>query len=79
MIVPFAVLGAAIRPLWVPLAFALGGSLIWIYGLGFWGFAAGAVGSVVGVLLGVPLRRGVFAFRERRIAARAHATDGGNP
>jgi hypothetical protein len=50
MIIPFAILGAAIRPLWVPFAFAIVGSLIWIYGLGVWGFLAGAVGSVVGVL-----------------------------
>ena len=78
MIIPFAILGAAIRPLWVPLAFAVLGSLIWIYGLGVWGFLAGAVGSIVGVLLGVPLRRAVFGFRERRIAARTNPSNGGS-
>ena len=67
MIIPFAILGAALRPLWVPFAFAVGGSLIWIYGLGIWGFLAGAVGGVLGVLIGIPLRRGVFALRARRL------------
>ena len=31
----------------VPFAFAIVGSLIWIYGLGVWGFLAGAVGNVI--------------------------------
>ena len=77
MIIPFAILGAAIRPIWIPLGFAIVGSAIWIWGLGWWGFLAGAVGGVIGVLLGIPLRRGLFAFRERRIAQRTHASDGG--
>jgi hypothetical protein len=78
MIFPFALLGAALRPLWVPLAFAIGGALIWLYGLGVWGFLAGAVGGVVGVLLGVPLRAAVLGFRNRRIAARTPTTSGGS-
>ena len=77
MIIPFAILGAAIRPFWIPLAFAVGGSLIWIWGLGWWGFLAGAAGGVIGVLLGIPLRHAVFGFRERRIAARAQSSNGG--
>jgi hypothetical protein len=37
MIIPFAILGATLRPFWLPLGFAILGSLMWIPGLGIGG------------------------------------------
>lgn len=79
MIIPFAILGAALRPFWLPLAFAVLGSLIWIPGLGISAWVAGAVGSLIGCFLGIPVRRGALAFRARRIAHRTPSSPGGTP
>jgi hypothetical protein len=77
MIIPFAILGAALRPFWLPLAFADLGSLIWIPGLGVSAWIAGAVGSLIGCFIGIPIRRGLLAFRARRIANRTQVSPGG--
>jgi len=74
MFLPFIGLGAAIRPLWIPYVMAVGASAIWIYGLGLPGFLVATAGGVLGALTGSLLRRFVFAFRARRVAARANAS-----
>ena len=73
----FLGLGAAIRPLWIPLGIAFVSSLIWVYGLGLAGFLAGALGAGAGVLAGSGLRRLVFAVRARRTADRTNSSPGG--
>ena len=77
MIIPFMILGAALRPFWLPLAFAVLGSLIWIPGLGLSAWVAGAAGSLIGCFLGIPIRRGLLAFRARRLSHRTQASPGG--
>ncbi len=77
MFLPFIGLGAAIRPLWIPYVMAVGASLIWIYGLGLPGFLVATAGGVLGALTGNLLRRFVYAFRNRRIAARTDASSRG--
>lgn len=77
MFLPFIGLGAAIRPLWISYVMAAGASLIWIYGLGLPGFLVATAGGVLGALTGSLLRRFVFAFRARRVAARTNASSGG--
>ncbi len=76
---PFVALGAAIRPVWVPLALALGGSAIWIYGLGVGGFLAAAIGATPGVLVGSSLRRRLVARRLHLDAQRAAASSDVEP
>ena len=58
-------------------AFAVLGSLIWIPGLGISAWIAGAVGSLIGCFIGIPIRRGLLAFRARRIANRTQVSPGG--
>lgn len=77
MIIPFAILGATLRPFWLPLGFAVLGSLMWIPGLGIGGWLSGAIGAVIGCFIGIPVRRGMLAFRERRVAHRSQASSGG--
>lgn len=73
----FLGLGAAIRPLWIPLGLAVVSSLIWVYGLGPAGFLAGALGAAGGVIAGSGLRRLLLALRARRVADRTHSSPGG--
>jgi hypothetical protein len=75
LFVPFVALGATIRPVWVPLGFAIAGSAIWIYGLGLGGFLASAIGATSGVIVGVYVRRLLTARRARVDAQRATAPE----
>jgi hypothetical protein len=79
LLLPFVALGAAIRPFWVPLGIGLGGSAIWIYGLGVGGFLAGAIGATTGVFLGVYLRRYRTARRARAEVQGATVADTAPP
>jgi hypothetical protein len=53
------------------------GSLIWIPGLGISAWLAGSIGSIIGCFVGIPVRRGMLAFRARRVAHRTQASPGG--
>ncbi|PHX81915.1 MAG: hypothetical protein CK540_00265 [Thermoleophilia bacterium] len=73
---PFLGIGAAIRPIWIALAMAVGASAIWLWGLGVAGFGVAVVASCLGVFAGSALRRFFIGFRARRVAARTNASSG---
>jgi uncharacterized membrane protein len=50
---------------------------MWIPGLGIGGWLSGAIGAVIGCFIGIPIRRGMLAFRERRVANRSQTSPGG--
>ena len=66
---PFLGIGAAIRPIWIALAMAVGASAIWLWGLA-------VVASCLGVVAGSGLRRFFIGFRARRVAARTNPSSG---
>lgn len=69
---PFVALGAFIRPIWFPLILAVVAPAIWIWGLGASGYLPGAIGGVIGVLVGSWIGP---ALRERRTRLEAQRRD----